>query len=313
MSYYVGIDGGGSTLRVVIATDADGELETVVSIETERTSNPAVVGQRAAADYIRQGVQEALTAAGLSAGDIAAAALGVAGADVLHAREWLEGVLPDVLPDALRVPSSDQEIALVGANGERRGVLLLAGTGSVAYGVNAAGASVRAGGWGYLLGDEGSGYWLAMGALRAVTHAADGRARETALTEAILAHTEIENVGALIEWLYHTMRGRNREIAQLAPLVLKVAADGDAVAAALVDEGATQLYGHYTAITRRLGMSAPPVAFAGGLLTADTLLRARLMDKLGMTHPPETLYPPVVGAALLAKIRYQENTQTEQD
>src|SRR6185295_15071152 len=108
--------------------------------------------------------------------DLSGAGVGIAGASVIHSEDWLREVFSTIMPGVPFVPSSDLEIALVGALGERRGVLVLAGTGSAGFGINLAGQSLQVGGWGYLLGDEGSSYWIGMQALQMLTRLADGRA-----------------------------------------------------------------------------------------------------------------------------------------
>ncbi len=182
--YFMGIDGGGSTVRVAIITP-----EMQLCGETHgSTANPGVVGTAAATHTIRAAMHDALTVAQLTPAQIAAVGIGVAGAAAHHSADWLREIVADVTPNAHIVPSADFEIALVGALGERRGVLLLAGTGSVAYGVNEMGETALVSGWGYLLDDAGSGYWIGKQALNAVVRAGDRRGPETALVARILEH-----------------------------------------------------------------------------------------------------------------------------
>ncbi|MEO0560604.1 MAG: BadF/BadG/BcrA/BcrD ATPase family protein, partial [Chloroflexota bacterium] len=143
---YMGIDGGGSTLRVGVYTASITRVnDTVVPLSV----NPSVVDRALAQERIRTAVREMLDGLPGGASAIEAAGIGVAGADEYHARDWLIETLEAVLPSSHIVPSSDYEIALVGGRGERYGVLLLAGTGCVAYGVNRDGQARRLGGWGY--------------------------------------------------------------------------------------------------------------------------------------------------------------------
>jgi len=180
--YVMGIDGGGSRLRVaVLARDL-----TILGESQGPTASPVVAGPDAAAETIRAGMRAALAAAGVRPQQIAAVGIGIAGALPRYSEGWLREVVAAVLPGAVVVPSIDYEIALVGALGERRGVLVLSGTGSLAYGVNAAGESALVGAWGYLIDDGGSGYWFGQQALQALARAADGRAPATTLTRAVL-------------------------------------------------------------------------------------------------------------------------------
>lgn len=303
----MGIDGGGSTLRVVIA---DADLNRKAYIERKETSNPSSVGRELAAKLIASAVESALQYAYLRPDDIVAVGAGIAGADPYRTGTWLDGVLRRMFPSSVVVPSSDYEIALVGARGERSGVLLLAGTGSIGYGVNMDGDAARVGGWGYVLGDEGSGYWFGLQALQAVTRADDGRSGRTQLTGSVLGHTRCETPRELVAWLYGNWASRPKAVAALAPLVMGAALDGDRVARAIVDTGANYLYQHYAVLCERLHMSQPPLAFAGGLLESDTPLRAALMLRLDIQNPPVKRHEPVIGATILARDTARKETES---
>ncbi|NOG62163.1 MAG: hypothetical protein HND46_01980 [Chloroflexi bacterium] len=292
--YVMGIDGGGSNLRVVVATP---DLQ-VVGESHAGTVNPSVIGRETAAGLIRQHMWAAITNAHLQPADIRAVCIGVAGASADHSADWLCEVVGPITPNAKIRPSADQEIALVGAHGKREGILILAGTGSVAYGVNPAGQAAAVGGWGYLLGDEGSGYWLGMSALRAISQASERRAAKTTLTESVLHELNLEKPRDLIRWLY--AQPRNAEIAQLAPLIIQQADAGDAVANCLVGEAIQHLAGHVTALRDILNFPDAPIAFAGGLLTHPNALSSGLGRHLQLPAIPVPLYPPVIGAVLLA-------------
>ncbi len=290
----MGIDGGGSNLRVVVATQ---DLR-VVGEGHAGTANPSVIGREAVSALIRQHMQTAIGNAHLQPADIRAVCIGVAGASADHSADWLYEVVGPITPNAKIRPSADQEIALVGAHGKREGILILAGTGSVAYGVNPAGQAAVVGGWGYLLGDEGSGYWLGLSALKAVAQAIERRAAETSLTKIVLHELNLEKPRDLIRWLY--MEPRNVEIAQLAPLVIEQADAGDAVASGLVADAVQHLAGHVTALREILDFPDAPIAFAGGLLTHPNALSLGLCRHLHLPAIPVPRYAPVIGAVLLA-------------
>ena len=294
----MGIDGGGSTLRVVI-TDAD---LNIIGQSEGGTANPSVIGHEAAAQLIHKQIQVALESAGLAAAQIEAVAAGIAGASATHSADWLDKVLRPALPQALIVPSSDVEIALVGAHARREGILVLAGTGSVAYGINASGQAAQVGGWGYLIGDEGSGYWLGLQAIQAVTQAVDGRASETTLTEVILKTLALDMPRQLIAWLYRSETPRTPDIARLAPLVIAAAAV-DPTARYILVHGAQALSDHVTALQQQLEMPNTAIALAGGLLDQPNPYALMLCEKLGLAEFPIAKYPPVMGAALLALMR----------
>lgn len=298
MTYYIGIDGGGSNLRVAVTRE---DLAVIAQVQGE-TVNPSSVGRPTAAGRIAHALSAVLDQAGLTADQIAGVGIGVAGASAAYAGDWLREIVARVLPDAGCVPSSDMEIALVGAHAARHGALVLAGTGSVALAIDQQGRQARAGGWGYLIGDEGGGYWLGMEALRAITRAADGRAPVTALTARVLDHLALADVQAITLWLYEPGAIRARDVAGLAPLVCACAEEGDPAARAIVQRAASELATLCRTVTMQLNLSAAPVAFAGGLLTEQTPVQAALCVALGLAEPPVALYPPVVGAALLARL-----------
>ena len=304
--YYIGIDGGGSNLRVAVV---DEDMH-VVAQAMRGTANPSAIGRDAAAALIQEALHEAVNAA-LPARDdsaasgqpsIAGVGIGIAGASAVYAEAWLRATIQDALPGVFVAPSMDNEIALVGAHAERRGVLVLAGTGSVAYGVNDSGETAQAGGWGYLLGDEGGGYWLATEALRALIHWADGMQPEAeGLSRRIMRRLGFHSPLDLIAWLYR-QPPPTREVAQHAGLVLDAAADDDAAALEIVARGADALAALVGAVSTRLGMAQPQVGFAGGLLSSDNPLSRALCARLKLDAIPQAVYPPVVGAALLAKL-----------
>ncbi len=296
MVYVMGIDGGGSTVRVVIAS-----RDLAIHGQSEGpTANPAVVGADTAAQTIHRAMHTALESASLAADQIAAVGIGIAGAAASHSAGWLRAVVEVVTPQARIVPSADYEIALVGALGKREGVLVLAGTGSLSYGINESGETALVGGWGYLLDDAGSGYWIGIRALEAVARQADGRGTQTALTPALLHALDLREPMDLIAWLYYSGAARNRAIAELAPLVIRHAAEGDPVAQVIVSGAAEELALAARTVIRRLGMIAPEIAFAGGLLTHENLLSLKLCAMLGLESIPAPRHPPVIGAVLLA-------------
>jgi len=298
MTYWLGIDGGGSNLRVVV-TRAD---LTPVAQTFAETANPSVIGRDAAASRIQLAVQESLSQAGLVCLDLAGVCIGVAGASVAHSEAWLRQVLSPIVPGIPVALSSDLEIALVGANGARYGVLVLAGTGSAAYGVNRAGQSLQVGGWGYWLGDEGGSYWIGMKVLQRLARAADGRGIfPTDLKRQILTALGLSAELDLIPWLYHSDQPRTRAIAQLARLVLDAAAAGLPEALHITNAAAAELTLLCQAVMRELDMVEPSIAFAGGLLENDNILSQRLCDLLELPARPVPQYPPVIGAVLLAQ------------
>jgi N-acetylglucosamine kinase-like BadF-type ATPase len=183
------------------------------------------------------------------------------------------------------------------------GAVLIAGTGSFAYGRDDTGRAARAGGWGYVLGDEGSGYWLGRQALRVVVRASDGRGPQTDLTDAVLKHYNVPNAQGLVR----KMAGAGAKpsaIADLARLVSAAAAAGDSVARRLISSAAHELSGAADSVVRRLGLERAPLFLTGGILRHDEGLRHEVISQLAVRLPdlkPELLAAtPAQGAVHLA-------------
>ncbi|MBI1277171.1 MAG: hypothetical protein GC179_03490 [Anaerolineaceae bacterium] len=306
MTYVVGVDGGGSTIRVSVVTP---DLQ-VIGDANGTTANPNLVGRTVAEQTIQSTVRAAVAAAHITTDDIAAVGIGIAGADASHSRAWLREVLSGVVPHAKIAPSSDHEIALVGAHGQHKGILVLSGTGSLACGVGSSGKYVVIGARGYLLGDEGSGYWIGMEGLKAAVRDDDGRGRHTTLTQLLLEQFGFPGVESIVPWLYHTQVSRTKEIATFANTVLAQAEYGDVVAADIVLRAAEELALAARAVHYRLQMETLPVAFSGGLLSFANPLSLKLCELLFLPALPQPLYPPNMGGAILALYQLGLNLPT---
>jgi glucosamine kinase len=183
------------------------------------------------------------------------------------------------------VVHSDFAIALDDAFGDGPGVLLVAGTGSVAFGRSPGGTTGRCGGWGPVMGDEGSGAWIGRRALSIVTAASDGRESSTALTGGILTATELNEVTELIPW---AAGATPAQLATLAPVVFSVADGGDLRANALVSLAVEELMLHVRTLAQQLfgdERATVHVALSGGLMRQRSMLRKRLEHRLRAAVP----------------------------
>ena len=299
---FLGVDGGGSTLRIAIVSHDLVSRSTV----TASSANPNLIGHDAAQALIRRGIGQALRQANARPADISAAAIGVAGASDTHSREWLLQTLAPALPATLRIPSSDLEIALVGALAQRCGILLLAGTGSAVFGIAPGGERLQIGGWGYLLGDEGSSYWIGRQLLRHVIAIFDAGApvERDPLSLRCLQSLGLKQPRELIAWLYRADEAPAARIAGLARVVIAAAGAGNCAASAILAQAARLLAAQAAALRERLDFAEAPIAFAGGLLDNDNDLSIRVAKQLGLAERPVAEFPPVVGAALLAKMEW---------
>lgn len=271
MPTFAGVDGGGTRSTLVLADAAGAELA--------RVAGPAgIVDPRhpeRSAEVIAELVRLAVSQAGV-AEKPAALCAGLAGVGNEAERAAVERALASTgVAGAVRIVS-DGEIALHGAFGGQPGVLLIAGTGSVAYGLGPDGRRERCGGWGMMVGDEGSGYAIGRSGLAAALRAVDGREGETRLLPLLLQVLELDNPTGIPPW---AGRASKSDIAALARHVLDAAAAGDGLALGVVEHHARELARHVIALAHRLGPwpGDVPVVFHGGVLRSG--LYASLVDR----------------------------------
>lgn len=306
----LGIDGGGSKTVCYLA-DADGAI-----IGTGRGGGANLQAQgELEVEKVLHGVIE--QAIGERSIHPDAACLGVAGAD----REDDYRVLRDVmrrLGFRRTLIVNDALIALVAGVGDAPGVVLIAGTGSIAYGLRADGLAARSGGWGSVLGDEGSGYWIGRHALAAVMREADGRGAKTQLTTLLLEHFGLAEPSGLVREIYEQRaragpaRFQRQTIAALAPTIARAHADGDVVASEILSQAAEELTRAAASVIERLGMRGSnfPTVLAGGLFSAVPWLADEVTGRLGEVAPRTTVVrlgdEPARGAVHLARRDLQE-------
>jgi glucosamine kinase len=291
IGFVIGVDAGGSRTRVTVA-DSDGE--TIATSEREGAAvRPGEIER--SASVIASAVRDALTTVHPSFGAPRALCAGVAGVGREGERRALaEALINESLADEVLVVT-DAEIALADAFGDDPGIVLIAGTGSIAYGRGPAGAVERVGGWGPTIGDEGGGLWIARRALSVVTAATDGREPETSLVGAILTAAEIDDVESLIPW---AAGASVAQIASLAPVVVASAEAGDLRANALLGLAAEELVLHVRTLARSLfedERAAVQVALGGGLLEPGSALRRRVEHRLKSAVPGAKMHAaPIV-------------------
>jgi len=200
---------------------------------------------------------------------------------------------------------NDALIALVAGAGPSPGVVVISGTGSIAFGVSHRGLAARAGGWGPTLGDEGSGYWIGRRALEAVVRAADGRGPSTTLTEKVLEYFSLSRPDLLVSEIYHQPHGR-RTIASLGPEVDRARLEGDLVAGEIMSDAADELAKAAASVITRLDMRGErfPILLAGGMLKRSEWLTAEVERRMAEVAPRSEVLPlmeePVIGAVRLA-------------
>ncbi len=301
----LGVDGGGSKTVAWIARCETREQFKVVGRGTSGGSNPQAAGIPAALVSLVEAVEGARSQAGVGPGPLAAAAVCLAGSDRPEIQQpVLRWANEHRVARCVRVDHDAVSVLAAGV-AEGWGVALIAGTGSMAFGQDRQGRTARSGGWGFVLGDEGSGYAIARAGLRAAAQAADGRGPATRLLDDLLARLGCRQPADLISAV-HRLVGPPGAIAALAPVVFDAAGSGDARAKAIVVRAGSDLAAMVATVAGKLGLDdAPfPLAITGGVLLASQLLRQALASSLeerNLRPEPIVAVPePVAGAVRLA-------------
>jgi len=301
MEIALGVDGGGTKTISVVLDETGAELGRGKS----GPSNQYNVGIERMTESVREAVEAALAAAGLPLSAVGAMCLSMAGADRPEDCAAIEAAVRRAFNVPYMRVCNDALGALVGGIGRPYGVVVIAGTGSIAYGINARGEEQRAGGWGHIIGDEGSAYQIGQSAMRAVVRAYDGRGKPTRLAEALCAHVGVERVEQLIGLFFDRHYGV-AEIAALAPAVSQAAREGDALAHSILTEAGRELGLVATAVIRGLGMEQDEfeVVMVGGVFQAREVLMQPFREAIAVVAPRATFiwprHDPATGAALLA-------------
>lgn len=286
-----GVDGGGSKTTVAVAGTRGPDLASIVG-------SPSAVrpGEAArSADVVARLVAEALESAGKTDERLAALCVGVAGVgrDAEFAAFFAAMQERDLADELVVLP--DAVVALEDAFGDDAGILLIAGTGSVCYGRGPTGKLARCGGWGFFCGDEGSGAWIGRRALSVVTASSDGREPETALVGALLHSLTLSKVEELVAW---GAGATVQQLAQVAPIVVSVAATGDLRANSILTMAAEELVLHVRTLARELfadERASVPVAFSGGLMPPGSFLRKLVEHRLRSAAPGAVVrHEPVI-------------------
>jgi N-acetylglucosamine kinase-like BadF-type ATPase len=279
MIYVLGIDAGG-TKTVCQLADENGD---VLAESRRGGANLQAAGELEVEKVLHEVMEEAI-------GDHevrpTAICLGIAGVDRPDDARVVRGIMKRIGYKAKVLVVNDALVALEAGAPGAPGIVLIAGTGSIAYGRNEHNQAARAGGWGYMLGDEGSGYWIGRAALRAVLREADRRGPATRLTGLLLNYYGVARAQDLIAQVYHGGL-RPSAIAALAQCVQGAFSDGDAVSIGILRGAADQLESSALSVARRLEMigSEFPFVLSGGIFKAVPWLEEELTRRLPMASP----------------------------
>jgi N-acetylglucosamine kinase-like BadF-type ATPase len=296
--HVLGIDAGG-TKTVCLLADGRGR---VVAEGRGPGANLHAAGELAVEKVLHEVMEQAIGDRPIAP---VAICLGIAGVDREDEARTVRAIMRRIGHKSRVLVVNDALIALVSGARDDAGIVIIAGTGSIVYGRNAAGEAARAGGWGHMIGDEGSGYWIGREALAAVMRGGDGRGPETALTGEILAHFNVADVSRLPRIVYDREMPR-MSVAALGPIVQTVAAEGDAVAIRILERATDELVIGARSVTARLEMRGDAFTFflSGGVFRVVPWLAEEVPRKLIEVAPRSQTQiltvEPAMGAVWLA-------------
>ncbi len=310
MPYYLGIDGGGTKTRCLLADET-----TVLADAMTGGSNIVRLGEQQAREALHAAVRQVCATAKIAPAQIHAICIGAAGAARPEIAAKIRSILAELAPEAVTKIEvvGDTIIALEAAFGSGPGVIAIAGTGSIVYGRDASGRIARAGGWGFAISDEGSGHWIGRRAISAILSAHD-QGLETQLTAMVLEAWRLSTIDDLVQQANSTPPP---DFPRLFPIVLR-AAEADSIARDLLAEAGAEAGAKLAAlaaiVVRRLAPHAAtamrpvatlPVAMTGSVFRQSPDVRQVFYNTLQKSFPGidvrQDLADPVEGALARAK------------
>lgn len=296
--YVCGWDGGGTKTEVCV-------MDAVGAFLPSGFFGPLNING-ASADKVAQTVRDSVAFMSKQSGGLEACAglvIGMAGASNENAVRQMEAMVRSAgYSGPLRIVG-DQEIALAGAV-EGPGAVLIAGTGAICFGRDEAGNRHRVGGFGYLIDDGGSGYAIGRDILAAAARSSDGRMGKTFLEDLVYEALGVSHMGGVITWLYAPATGK-KEVASLAPLLLKALEQKDEAAQAIAEKAARDLSELALTFWRKAELTEGELAMTGSILNRYASIRARTEEIIRAALPAAAILSPrrtpAQGAALLAR------------
>jgi len=300
VAIFLGIDGGGSKTSCLIGDDTS-----ILGAGTAGGSNPVRVGEAQAREALATAIRQACAVGNVNPSQIQGTCVGLAGAARPEISEPVRQCIAEFVPSEIDVVG-DMVIALEAAFGSEPGVIVIAGTGSIAYGRNSKGQTARAGGWGFAISDEGSGHWIGRAAVAAAVRALDDDAEATnqSLLESLMKFWQVKTREQLVVAANATPPP---DFAALFPAVLASADRGDRIALDVLAQAGAELASVARRVITRLfaNVGTLSVAMSGGVFGSSPLVRQVFYNSLRSEHPEAAINPsviePVRGALALAR------------
>lgn len=299
MAFFLGIDGGASKTSCLL-----GDERTVLGRGIAGSSNVIRVGEAAACEALTHSILQACSAAGISPSQITSTCIGAAGSDRDAVRIPLQRLVGELVAGCVEIVG-DMSVALHAAFGDGPGVVVVAGSGSIAYGRNPAGETARAGGWGFAISDEGSGYWIGRQAVSTCLRRFDETGQWSG--EFLSELMEILEVRTREQMILTVNGSPPPNFASLVPAVLALGDRGDGTAQAVLKAAGKELAALAMVVLKKLFVNAPtaPVGMSGGVFKNSAFVRQVFYNCLLAAFPPAALNPsvvePVLGALELAR------------
>jgi N-acetylglucosamine kinase-like BadF-type ATPase len=299
MSLFIGIDGGGSKTKCILLD----EKLNVLSQSDGGPSNPLTVGYQDSAHLLFELIRKVSQKFGIE--KISSITIGIAGGGREKNSNELRRTFIELCENkGVKINSlyvtSDAEVAIEGAFSGKVGAILIAGTGSIIFAKDKEGNFIRAGGYGKIFGDEGSGFSIGRKGLSAISKNFDGRGKKTILSDVISNEFVINNRDDLIAKVYN----EKFDVAGFAPYLISAAEKGDLICRTILNGEIRDLLHHIKAVKKNMHETKMKLCLGGGLLSSDNYYSQELRKKIKKTFTDVKLtnadYPPEIGAALLA-------------
>lgn len=278
MQFYLGIDGGGTATKICLA-DQDGKVVERFRAGALNKNGQSDIQAKAAVTEIFQ----ILSKKGYFPEECAGAAVGAAGISNSEAGIFLRRTFQEEGFQGELEIYGDHETALAAAFSDCKGIILIAGTGSICYGINENGTEIRSGGYGHLIDDSGSAYAIGRDILSAIVRAYDGRDQETLLQKEVYKKLAINSIEEMIQFLYSSQRSK-KDVAALAVLLEDAILAGDKKALEIEDRCVVSLEELFDAVWSKMP-EAENIALAGSVLEQNKRIRGKLCQRLITRNP----------------------------
>jgi N-acetylglucosamine kinase-like BadF-type ATPase len=277
VAFFLGIDGGGTKTRCLL-----GDENSVLGTGTSSSCKVQRVGEACAHDALAAAIHEACVQAGISPRQITRTCAGITGAGRLEIANVMQDLLSSIVGGEIEI-IGDVEVGFEDAFGSGPGVIVIAGTGSIAYGRNSRGKTARAGGWGHAISDEGSGYWIGVEAVKAALHESDGQGHSDLLNSAMGA------VGAksFDDFIVRVNEDSQPDYAALFPTVLAAADLGNSIASAVLNQAGIELAKLAGTVLKGIHADSDEISLAshGGAIANSSIVMKSFARELRLQFP----------------------------